>query len=139
MSNNLEHKFQLTNFVKNTAIIYRDENDFIKKLRGLKRINKRAYKQFVFEICKNERYWNRTNGTHEIELDTDSLFRLIHGKVLVHYTTIKNGKCFIIDNLSPEDLLINSYFKDPVVIKGVPIKDDKDIVKLNIVLKMEDK
>ena len=110
-------------------ISYIDEIDFTKKLKGLKRINMRAYKELIFNKLKAGSLSN-TPGKHIEELPSYTIFEKVYGKIQLIYTTLENG--YLIEDLTPQQMLLEHYAHDVSTYEGIPYIASKDIFKIQL-------
>ena len=123
---------------------YLNENDFKKKERSVKKYNMLAYKKMMFEYYPNLREGKflgklvETNNEiqkYVIELPTDSMFSKVHGKLELHYNVDTNRKVIILENITPEDVLLEGHKAELSTYKGVMISKshpEKDMFKINL-------
>lgn len=116
----------------NIAIVYIDEVEFNKRIKGLRRSNMRAYKQLLRILREGE--FNQEPGKHETELIADEKLKLIYGKILLHYET--NENYVLLTGITPDNLLLDVYNSKVNYYKGVPIKDSKDLFKIKLLEEM---
>lgn len=136
MPKNITIKFQSKKYrIDGNEIMYLDENDFIKKYKGLRRICPTTFKYLCFKFFRNESLYTKPNGTYVETLPTSKDFVAVHGNVELHYT-IKNKK-IIIENLTPEPILLANYEGDMKIYKGIPYMDEKDKFKIDMYKRME--
>lgn len=112
---------------------YKDEDDFIKKMRSLKTYCPRAYKELIFHTSKKDLY-NSKNGMNVKQLFTDELFKRVYGQIELVYQ-VENG-CVIIEDLTPQEFLLDGYFNYLEAYKGTYFRNDKDKFKIDIAIKM---
>ena len=123
---------------------YLDENDFRKKERSVKKYNMLAYKKLMFEYYPNLRE-GKFLGTllekskdvekYVLELPTDSMFAKVHGKLELHYAVYKDRKIIMLENITPEDILLEGHRAELATYKGVMISKshtEKDMFKINL-------
>ena len=124
---------------------YLDENDYRKKERSVRKYNMLAYKKMMFEYYTNLRKGKflgklvETKGDVEekyvLELPTDSMFVKVHGKLELHYTVYKDRKVIMLENITPEDILLEGHRAELATYKGVMISKshtEKDMFKINL-------
>ena len=125
---------------------YLDENDFRKKERAVRKYNMLAYKKLVFdyypklregeflgkEVSRNE---NDNSSKYELELPTDELFAKVHGKIIVHYKVYIEKGIILLTDITPENILVESYWAELASYKGVMVSkknSEKDMFKINL-------
>lgn len=132
------------------AIDYKNENDFRKKERAIKKYNLFAYKKLVFEIYPALKEGNfigtlvsRSNSEeideYELILPTDSMFAKVHGTLTLHYTVLKKENIVKLNDLTPGDILLEAHNNELTTYKGVPISKshtEKDMLKINLLNSM---
>lgn len=123
---------------------YLNENDFKKKERSVKKYNMLAYKKLMFEYYPNLRegkfLGNLVEKTKEtekyvLELPTDSMFAKVHGKLELYYTVYKDTKVIMLENITPEDILLEGHRAELLTYKGVMVSKshpEKDMFKINL-------
>lgn len=117
--------------IDDMKIKYLDENEYRKLLRGLREINKLAYKQIVFKKFE----FDKTPGKHEIILKASDTFKKVHGDVKLIYSTYADT--ILIENIEPSNVLLEYHTKKKNVYKGIPFVDDKDVFKINLLKEMK--
>ena len=136
----------------NYVIEFLNENEFRKKERAVKKYNMLAYKKMIFEFYPAMRdgnflgvmtkHSNKNNtSTYELKLPTDIMFNKVHGDIVLHYTVYHNEKIIMLDNITPDDILLEGHQKELTTYKGVMVSKShaaKDIFKINL-LNMLDK
>lgn len=125
----------LTNgYLKSTErIMFVDENDFIKKYRGLKKYCPRAYKYLIFEIMNKHNYSDKA-GKYEIELPTDERFKMVYGQIKLIYT--RTSKAIVLEDIKPSDILEDGYMYLLNTYKGVPYRNEKDKFKIDMAMNL---
>ncbi len=125
----------LTNgYLKSTErIMFVDENDFIKKYRGLKKYCPRAYKYLIFEIMNKHNYSDKV-GKYEIELPTDERFKMVYGQIKLIYT--RTSKAIVLEDIKPSDILEDGYMYLLNTYKGVPYRNEKDKFKIDMAMNL---
>ena len=121
----------LPRYIDNLNITYLDETQCRKLVRGLKQINMLAYKQFIFKQLE----FSKEIGKHELILNTDKNFKLIHGDIKIIYSTYSNGIC--IENIEPSSVLMEYHNKRKNTYKGIPFVDNKDVFKINLLKELK--
>lgn len=123
---------------------YLNENDFKKKERSVKKYNMLAYKKLMFEYYPNLRS-GKFLGTliestkelqkYVLELPTDNMFVKVHGKLELYYTVYKERKVIVLENITPEDILLEGHSVELSTYKGIMISKshpEKDMFKINL-------
>lgn len=111
-------------------ITYLDENDFIKKEKGLKRYFKKSYTYFIFEIKDKLKRSKLHNGIYEVSIPVDDLFVKVYGELKVKYSVFRNTLIF--EDILPSDILLECYSKNLPVYNGMPYRDKKDLFKIKL-------
>ena len=114
--------------------MYIDENDFRKKRRSLKKYCIKSYKYLMFNVLKNNEI--KGNGTYIEELPASNEFIFMYGRPKVHYT-IKDG-VMILEDLEPQQFLIDGYMKDLQQYRGIFYRDEKDKRKIDFYKKFKE-
>ena len=116
-------------------IIFKNENEFKKKLRALKRYCPKAHKYLYFDILSKDLF-EKKKGSYEIELPTSKEFRLIYGQIKLIYS-IQNRK-IIIEDLEPRGFLLDGYKFELESYKGIFYRNEQDMFKINLIMKMKE-
>ena len=136
----------------NYVIEYLNENELRKKERAIKKYNMLAYKKLIFdyypklkdgefvgvEVKKDNR---KKVANYELKLPTDAMFNKVHGDIILHYTVYHDQRIVMLDNITPDDILLEGHQKELTTYKGVMVSKthaEKDIFKINL-LNMLDK
>lgn len=125
----------LTNgYLKSTErILFVDENDFIRKYRGLRKYCPRAYKYLIFEIMNKHKYSDKV-GKYEIELPTDEKFKMVYGQIKLIYT--RTSKAVILEDIKPADIFEDGYMYLLNTYRGVPYRNEKDKFKIDMAMNL---
>ena len=110
--------------------IYMDENDFRKKKRALARYFKKCHKYLIFEAMPKLKQKGKKDGVYEVELPAPKLFVKVYGKILLKFS-VKNDIA-ILEDITPNDILLACYSKDLPTYKGIPYDTKKDLEKIKI-------
>ncbi len=125
---------------------YRNENEFKKLERSVKKYNMLAYKKLTFDYydsLKNGKFLGRlisTNSkeetkTYELIIPTDDMFAKVHGEMTLHYTVYENKNIVLLETITPEDILSEGHRTELPTYKGVMISKanaEKDMFKINL-------
>ena len=125
---------------------YRNENEFKKLERSVKKYNMLAYKKLKFDYSdslKNGKFLGRlisTNSkeetkTYELIIPTDDMFAKVHGEMTLHYTVYENKNIVLLETITPEDILSEGHRTELPTYKGVMISKanaEKDMFKINL-------
>lgn len=125
---------------------YRNENEFRKLERSVKKYNMLAYKKLTFEYydsLKNGKFLGKlisTNSkegtkTYALTIPTDDMFAKVHGEMTLHYTVYENKNIVLLETITPEDILSEGHRTELPTYKGVMISKtnaDKDMFKINL-------
>ena len=125
---------------------YRNENEFRKLERSVKKYNMLAYKKLTFtyypELRKGTflgKEVNRDDKAHtvsyELQLPTDELFKKVHGPIILHYTVYTEKSIILLTNITPEGILDEGHRAELSTYKGVMISKtnpEKDMFKINL-------
>ena len=136
--------------MNNTYIFeYKDENDFRKKERSVRKYNMLAYKKLYFEYYPKLKEGNflgdlvidnlkEKTKSYELKLPTDEIFKKVHGEIILHYTVYEDMHIIFLTNITPEDILVEGHRPELRTYKGVVVNKnsaEKDVFKINL-LKM---
>lgn len=116
-------------------IIFKDENKFNKKLKSLKKYCILAAKYLFFEAIKYDLF-EKEEGSYELELPTSEEFKIIYGKIKLNYSVSNNKVVF--EDLEPNDFFVDGYKVELESYKGIFYRNEKDIFKINLVMKMKE-
>ena len=125
---------------------YRNENEFRKLERSVKKYNMLAYKKLTFEYydsLKNGKFLGKlvsTNSkeetkTYALTIPTDDMFAKVHGEMTLHYTVYENKNIVLLETITPEDILSEGHRTELPTYKGVMISktnQEKDMFKINL-------
>ena len=125
---------------------YRNENEFRKLERSVKKYNMLAYKKLTFEYydsLKNGKFLGKlisTNSkeetkTYALTIPTDDMFAKVHGEMTLHYTVYENKNIVLLETITPEDILSEVHRTELPTYKGVMISkanQEKDMFKINL-------
>ena len=130
----------------NYVIEYLNENEFRKRERAVKKYNMLAYKKLIFEFYPNFRdgkfdgvITSKNTGEgivkYDLKLPTDPTFAKVYHDIVLHYTVYEKQKIVMLNNITPDDILMEGHQKELTTYKGVPISKshaEKDMFKINL-------
>lgn len=131
-NNNFNNKFGMDN---SKTLMYRDENDFIRKLRSLKTYCPQSYKDFIFNVSK-ESYFELVDGRYSKDIFTSNEFRFIYGQIRLVYS-IKD-KAVIIEDLEPSQFLLDGYMTKLETYKTMFYRNKKDKFKIDLMFSLKE-
>jgi len=125
---------------------YKDENEFKKKEKSVKKYNMLAYKKLLFDyyeslkdgiflgklVSKNSK---EKSKHYELTIPTDDMFVKVHGEMVLHYTVFEDKNIVLLETITPEDLLLEGHRSELKTYKGVMISKEnaeKDMFKINL-------
>ena len=111
-----------------TCVRFLDENLYIKKKKALSRYCRKAYKDLIFNVFPKLKESGKKDGIYEVNLRTEPLFEKAYGKITLKFT-VRND-AVIIEDIEPNDILIECYMKNLPIYKGIPYSSKKDLFKL---------
>lgn len=117
---------------KGVIITYIDENDFIKQTRALRMFYMRTYKDLVFNVSYTIKQTDYEDGEYEIPLYTERTFEKVYGKFILRFFV--QNKTIVIKEIAPRELLIDLHRCLLKTYKGVPYRNDYDLLKIKILL-----
>lgn len=126
--NRHQKHLKVSNFMDNAL-----ENDFIKKLRSLKKYCPQAYKFIIFKF--KDDYLDVKDGKYSLNLPTSNEFKFVYGQIKLIYI-VKNKTIKFVD-LEPTDFLIDGYKFDLKVYKSMFYRNTKDKFKIDLMLEMK--
>lgn len=115
---------------------YKNQNDFVKKFRSLKTYFPLAYKDLLFRLDKRKLY-ELKDGEYIQELLTTDEIKFVYGTIKLIFS-VKNGN-ILIENLEPEEFLIDGYYKLLKIYQGIPYRNEKDLFKIKLLKQMKKK
>ena len=130
---------------------YRNENEFKKLERSVKKYNMLAYKKLTFEYyddLKNGKFLGKLVSTnskegskgYELRIPTDEMFAKVHGDMTLHYTVYEDKNVVLLETITPEDILTEGHRTELPTYKGVMISKanaEKDMFKINLLNMLE--
>lgn len=111
-----------------TCVRFLDENLYIKKKKALARYCRKAYKDLIFNVFPKLKESGKKDGIYEVNLRTEPLFEKAYGKITLKFTV--SNDVVIIEDIEPNDILIECYMKNLPIYKGIPYSSKKDLFKL---------
>ena len=132
---------------------YLDENNFKKRERSVRKYNMLAYKKLTFEYYPTIRAGkflgklvgedkNNNTESYELKLPTDSNFAKVYHDIVLHYTVYEKQRIVMLNNITPDDILMEGHQKELTTYKGVPISKshaEKDMFKINLLNMLDNK
>lgn len=109
---------------------YYDENLFNKKKRALARYFRKDYKYLMFEIIPKLKCSGKNDGLYQVEFPVDELFKKVYGPMILKFQ-VKNDVA-IIEDITPEKILIACYMKDLPTHNGIPYDNEIDLKKIKM-------
>ena len=137
--------------MNNYVIEYLNENEYRKKERAVKKYNMLAYKKLLFEFYPALREGNflgvevrddQNITKYDLKLPTDMMFNKVHGDIVLHYSVYKKEKIVMLDNITPDDILLEGHQKELTTYKGVMISKnnaEKDMFKIDLLNMLQNK
>lgn len=107
---------------------------FLKELSGLKRYCMRSYKDLIFHIG-DDGIRNFKHKSNKIDILTDPDFKAIHGQIKLVFE--KRNKVIYLLAIEPEAIFLVGYMKNLEIYRGVPIMNEKDRFKVEILKRVE--
>lgn len=114
---------------------FRDENDFIKKSRSLRKYCPRAYKDLIFNLDREELY-KLPNGVYFKELYTSKDFEIVYGKIKIIYSVV--NKMVIMEDIEPSQFLLDGYIYELDTYKGMPYRNERDKFKIELMIRRKE-
>jgi hypothetical protein len=125
---------------------YKDENEFKKKEKSVKKYNMLAYKKLLFEYyesLKNGVFIGKlvsknsieNSKRYELTIPTDDMFVKVHGEMTLIYTVYEEKNIILLETITPEALLLEGHRSEHKTYKGVMISkenSEKDMFKINL-------
>ena len=125
---------------------YKDENEFRKKERAIKKYEMLAYKKLTFEYYPELRKGNFLGRevhrnvkdktvSYELKLPAKDLFVKIHGEMMIHYTVYEEKRLILLTNITPEEILLEGSRYELATYHGCVISKshpEKDMFRINL-------
>lgn len=112
------------------GIVIIDENNFRKKIKGMKRYFIKSYKYLSFNIMPELIKTGKCDGNYSVEIPIDEYFKKCYGNLQLYFS-IKND-VVIIEDILPNEILIQCHMKNLPIYHGIPYYQHKDLIKLKI-------
>lgn len=116
--------------------MYLDANDFRKKQRSLKKYNMQTFKYLTFKYLKSQNL-PKEDGHYIVDLPSSKEFEFVYGKVRLHYELRKG--IMILENLEPQQFLIDGYMQDLGQYRGMFYRNEADKKKIDFYYKLKEK
>ena len=124
----------------------KDENEFKKLERALKKYNMLAFKKLNFDYypaLRNGKFvgelisTNKKDGTskYELKLPSDKMFAAVHGEVKLFYTVYKKEGTIMLETITPTEILLEGHMSELTTYKGIMISKanaSKDKFKIDL-------
>ena len=120
---------------KNVVIL--DENDYKKKLKGLRKYFMKSYKHLIFQIMPNLIEYGKKDGIYSVDIPIDDLFVKCYGQLQLYFS-VKND-VVIIEDIMPCDILLQCHRGMLPLYHGIPYYQEKDLFKLKVLEKKNEK
>ena len=125
---------------------YRNENEFKKLEKSVKKYNMRAYKILIldyYDSLKEGKFLGKIVATnrkertksYQLKIPVDDTFDMVHGEMMLHYTVYEEKNIVLLETISPEDFLQEGHRSELPTYKGVVISKtnaEKDMFKINL-------
>jgi len=125
---------------------YKNENEFRKLERSVKKYNMLAYKKLTFDYYESlkegkflgkliEMNSKENTKTYILKIPTDELFAKVHGEMTLRYTVYEDKNIVLLDTITPEEILSEGHKIELSTYKGVMISKanaEKDMFKINL-------
>jgi len=111
-------------------IMILNETDYKKKERALRRYFTKSYKELIFDVVPKIKKQGKKDGLYKYELVTEELFKKVYGPLELQFT-IKNDKAYI-EDLLPSELLMEGFYRDLPIYKGIPYRNKNDLKKIKM-------
>lgn len=137
--------------MKEYVLDYKNENEYKKLERAIKKYNMLAFKKLTFEYYPTLRngkflgkFINKENNIeyYELILPSDKMFTRLYGKVILHYHVNKKKKIIILDGITPEDIILEGHQSELATYKGIMISKSnaaKDMFKIDLLNLLQNK
>ena len=139
-------------FVKGYILDYRNESEYKKLERALRKYEMLAFKKLNFEYYPSLRTGEflgklisidkiNDSETYEIKLPCKRLFTQVHGDLKFKYTVYKSENIIMLETIMPTDILIEAHIFELTTYKGVIISKtnaEKDKFMVNLFSALND-
>lgn len=124
--------------MKIRRIRFRNESDFNKKLKSLKKYCTQSYKHLCFELIDKDLF-ETANGTYYYDLPTSDEFKIVYGQLRLKYSIY--GSMILLEDLEPSEFLKKGFCIELNSYKGMFYANKKDKFKIELMnyLKKEGK
>ena len=127
----LNGKVVVKQFKNESMIIkYENEVEFKKIERALKKYCGKSYKYYCYKVLPKLKQEQKIDGSYEIDLMGDKAFNKVYGDLKLLFR-VENDVATL-EKIIPEDILYAGYVKQLNTYKGVPYRDNKDLLKLKV-------
>lgn len=113
-------------------ILFRDYIDYTKKKKALEKYLGKSFRYLVLYIVPKLKRPGKKDGLYSINLEADEIFNKVYGNARLIYS-VKNDIA-IIEDIEPKQFLLDGYFQDLEIYKGIPYRDEKDLFKIKVLL-----
>ena len=112
------------------GLMFIDENLYIKKKKALARYCRKSYKDLIQNVIPTIIKDGKNDGIYSVDIDTEKLFEKVYGKIRLKFSVVNDMA--IIEDIEPNDILIECYMKNLPIYNGVPYSNKKDLFKLKM-------
>ncbi len=125
-------------------LLYRNEPEFKKLERSVKKYNMLSYKKLYFNyypLLKQGEFLGEVEKEennvkiYNLKLPTDMMFIKVHGYLQLKYSVDFNEKIIYLETIEPQKILLEGHQSELSSYKGVMISKDeseKDMFKVNL-------
>ena len=112
-------------------ILFRDYVDYTKKKRAIDKYLGKSFRYLVLYAIPELKKPNKKDGLYSIDLQADDIFNKVYGDLKLVYS-VENDVA-IIEDIEPNQILLDGYFQELSTYKGVPYRDEKDLFKIRFI------
>ena len=117
------------------CITYLDEVDYKKKERAIRKYFWKTYDYLMEEVIPILQKENKKDGKYKLELPVPNLFKKVYGEVDLLFS-VKNDMV-ILEDITPNELLLEMYNRFLPVHKGIPYRNERDKFKIELLKESE--
>lgn len=130
---------------------YKNEKDFRKKERSVRKYNMLSYKKLTFEYYPSLRSGeflgtlvseDENVKNYELVIPTNEMFVKVAGEMVLHYSVCKDKYIILLTNITPGGILEEGHTAELTTYKGVMISKknpEKDMFKIDLLNMMLNK
>ena len=130
--NNKDGEIRTSKCDKGVIITYIDQNDFTKQIHALRKYFMRTYKDLCFNVSYSIKQADYEDGEYEIPLYTEETFKKVYGDFILRFFV--QNKVIVIKEITPRDILIDLHKCLLQTYRGVPYRNQLDLLKIKLLI-----